>query len=200
MVVWMLARLLRRSARLRRLPRETESTVWTPSSSLMKLMQRLRWATIQCEQSGIIRWKLEREISSYFRFELITYPIFLQIDLIKEIMCNHSINGRSIDSSIRFIAAVNPYRRHSLVNILFHQLGYMFLEIVKFETFWTSYYTGDDKPAEEGRFRVQNLRYNGQDREYSSEGSRLQSAPTATQSETLNLGLWYHGHQDRSGV
>ncbi|XP_063680621.1 LOW QUALITY PROTEIN: E3 ubiquitin-protein ligase rnf213-alpha-like [Bolinopsis microptera] len=36
-----------------------------------------------------------------------------EIDLIREIMCNHTINGRRINSSIRFIAAVNPYRKHT---------------------------------------------------------------------------------------
>jgi hypothetical protein len=39
-----------------------------------------------------------------------------EIDLIREIMCNHTINGRRINSSIRFIAAVNPYRKHTPVS------------------------------------------------------------------------------------
>ena len=40
-----------------------------------------------------------------------------EIDLIREIMCNHTINGRRINSSIRFIAAVNPYRKHTPVSL-----------------------------------------------------------------------------------
>lgn len=33
------------------------------------------------------------------------------IGLIKEIMCDHRVNGKHIDSCLKFIAACNPYKR-----------------------------------------------------------------------------------------
>eukprot|EP00731_Ephydatia_muelleri_P007093 Em0003g1341a len=35
------------------------------------------------------------------------------IGLIKEIMCDRRMNGRTVSNSLKFIAACNPYRRHS---------------------------------------------------------------------------------------
>ena len=32
------------------------------------------------------------------------------IDLIKEIMCDHTLNGRKIHPDVRIVAACNPYR------------------------------------------------------------------------------------------
>ena len=33
------------------------------------------------------------------------------IGLIKEVMCDHRIHGRSIQADVKFIAACNPYRK-----------------------------------------------------------------------------------------
>jgi hypothetical protein len=33
------------------------------------------------------------------------------IGLIKEIMCDHRINGRALSDNLKFIAACNPYRK-----------------------------------------------------------------------------------------
>lgn len=34
------------------------------------------------------------------------------IGLIKEIMCDRRMNGRTVSNSLKFIAACNPYRRY----------------------------------------------------------------------------------------
>ncbi len=40
------------------------------------------------------------------------------IGLIKEIMCDQRINGRSLSTNLKFIAACNPYRKLVLVEVL----------------------------------------------------------------------------------
>ena len=40
------------------------------------------------------------------------------IGLIKEIMCDHRINGRPISHDIKFIAACNPYRKYVALYIV----------------------------------------------------------------------------------
>ena len=40
------------------------------------------------------------------------------IDLIKEVMCDHHINGREITRDVKFIAACNPYRKLVLSIVL----------------------------------------------------------------------------------
>ena len=38
------------------------------------------------------------------------------IGLIKEIMCDRRMNGRTVSNALKFIAACNPYRRYCLAN------------------------------------------------------------------------------------
>ena len=43
------------------------------------------------------------------------------IDLIKEIMCDRTCNGKPVGKDLKFIAACNPYRRYvSLVNLVYN--------------------------------------------------------------------------------
>ncbi len=37
------------------------------------------------------------------------------IGLIKEIMCDHRINGQPVSSDLKFIAACNPYRKYVFI-------------------------------------------------------------------------------------
>ena len=78
---------------------------------------------IEAEEQALINKTIDD------RFETIVFfdeaNATSEIDLIREIMCNHTINGRRINSSIRFIAAVNPYRKHTPVSPAQYHIAFL---------------------------------------------------------------------------
>ena len=75
---------------------------------------------------SILQSRIETCLGSPAQAQLLIYVIsYFQIDLIKEIMCNHTINGRMIRATLSFIAAVNPYRKHSAVRYISCDLSYI---------------------------------------------------------------------------